>query len=485
MVKHDALALVLFGPLLALAFGGCAREPETPAIRNVVLISIDTLRRDHVGLYGYEKAVSPAIDALGRRGTWFDQAICQAPWTTPSTASFLTSLYPSMMRLGDFGAPGRIAESVTTLAELLRARSFRTCAVTCGGCVAGDLGFAQGFEEYVDEPVDMAVTVARSIAWLEKLAPDEAFFLFMHTYDVHNYAPSEPYRARWVAPYQGALPAGGELAPLLQSFDKKEEIARLNAEDWRHVVERYDAALNEVDDRLAAFLRRLEERGLLDQTLIVLLSDHGEEFGEHGSSGHGFTMYEENLRVPLIFAHPSLPRDRRVDSQVRLLDVAPTIADLLGCAAPAEWQGQSLAPFMQGQPADLVAFVENSHMAKKALRTPERKLIVSMAKPFRELFDLRQDRTETRNLIWDESVPERAGMRDLLARWVERNAAEERFVPQGGTELSEETRREMEALGYVGGSGDKFGADTEYWLMLLRTDQGRELDASLGEGGGR
>ncbi len=485
MPSHDSLTLVLAGPLLTLALSACARAPEAPPIQNVVLISIDTLRRDHVGLHGYEKAVSPAIDALGRRGVWFDQAICQAPWTTPSTASFLTSLYPSMMRLGDFGAPGRIAEGVTTLAESLRARGFRTCAVTCGGCVAGDLGFAQGFEEYVDEPVAMAVTVARANAWLDTLAPGEPFFLFLHTYDVHNYAPSEAYRARWVGPYQGGLPAGADLAPYLQSFDKKEEIARFGAEDWRHVVERYDAALNEVDERLADFLRQLEERGLLDSTLVVLLSDHGEEFGEHGSAGHGFTMYEENLRVPLIFAHASLPQDRRIDAQVRLIDVAPTIADLLGAAPPPEWQGQSLVPLLRGQPADRVAFVENSHVARKALRTPARKLIVSMAKPFRELYDLGQDRAETRNLIWDEGVPERAGMRELLARWVEQNAAEERFVPRGDTELSEETRREMEALGYVGGSGAKFGADTEYWLMLLRTDKGRELDASPGEGGGR
>lgn len=469
-VQDDRRRPLLLGLALAVAAAGCAGDDRAPPIRNVVLFSIDTLRPDHLGLYGYQRPTSPTIDGLGEAGVTFDQAIAQAPWTAPSHAAMLTSLYPSVLRIGTFKSPGRINPAAVTLAEVLRDAGFRTHGVAGFGFTSAELGFDQGFEEY-EMRGRMRHALERALAWLRQIGDAERFFLFLHTYDVHRYEPPPAYHAAWVRPYRGPLAAESEIARVLQEFTQRERARSFTAADWGYVQDLYDACIRHVDDSFGRLLAYLDERGLREQTLIVVTSDHGEEFGEHGGSGHGYTLYDENVRVPLVFHHPALPRSR-IDQQVRLLDLAPTITDLVGVAPAPGWQGISLVPMMHGARNRLVAFSEGAHIPLKSMRTPEQKYVVWPQQPYERLFDLRTDPTEQRDVLADASPDRVEAMRAALAERVRANLAERRYG-RAEAELSETTLEHLAQLGYLGDSGGEPLVEGEDWLKLLQAIEER------------
>jgi arylsulfatase A-like enzyme len=200
-------------------------------------------------------------------------------------------------------------------------------------------------------------------------------------------------------------------------------------------------------------------------------ADHGEEFWEHGGTGHGYTLYDENLRVPLIVWH-SAAEPARVAAQVRLLDVAPTVAALLGVAADDAWQGESLVPMFGGAGIDrsLPAFAEHAHVPAKAARSPHEKLIVLLKGPTEELYRLDEDPGETRNVLEAGDGARAAGLRDAMRRWAQANYALARFRDAGeGAELSDMTIAQLRELGYIGGgpTGGPADPDLELWLALL------------------
>lgn len=456
------------------ALSGCSRE--SPRAKNVILVSIDTLRRDHLGLFGYARNTSPFIDRIGRAGVAFDQCISQAPWTAPSHASMLSSLYPSVLGMGRFEDPGHIGDSVDMLAEVLADAGFRTHAVTSGGFMAAKIGFTQGFEIYDDAGLNMETTVERATQWLQGIRSDERFFLFLHTYDVHKYKPPASYHATWVEPYSGALAFHDRVADLVQNHEEQAKAGALDAADRRYIRDLYDASIAATDDWLRRFWESLEERGLADDTLLVVTADHGEEFWEHGGSGHGYTLFDENLRVPLILHHRSLA-PRMVPEQVRLLDVAPTIASLVGVAAPDSWQGQTLDGFMSGHAQTLVAFSEHSHFPAKSARTPHAKLILAAAEPTRSYFDLRADALETQNLVERADGLDRATWRpmaDGIERWLRANAADSRFRSGKRVTFNTAELEQLAALGYLGGTpgGEIEDPDLDVWLKILLDARG-------------
>jgi arylsulfatase A-like enzyme len=461
-----------FGILvLALASPSCSRG-EPPAIRNVLLVSIDTLRADRVGGYGATRPLTPTLDRLAARGVRFANAVAQAPWTAPSHASMLTSLYPSVLGMGDFADPGRVAPQVETLAEAMRAGGLRTFAAVAGGFVTRALGFDQGFEGFEEIASNTRRGVDRALEFVDSLRGDERFFVFLHTYDVHKYNPPREWRERFVRPYDGPL---RELAPtaiddLLQDNARRNDARALDPASRGHVEDLYDAGVAWVDSELGRLVDELERRDLLDATLIAVVSDHGEEFWEHGATGHGYTVFDENLLVPWILSHPSL-RVSSVESQVRLLDLAPTLAALAATPRSEQWQGEDLAPLIAGGARSLPAFAENAHLPVRALRHEGRKYVLSLRRPRNLFFELASDPREQDDLFsarGGATDPEIERFRLALVRWMEDSDRDGSLRAASGADLDDAKRRELSELGYTAPSTRGDGRDDlERWRAAL------------------
>lgn len=300
---------------------------------NVVLVSLDTLRADRLGGYGYQRGTSPGIDTLLiARGATFTDASTTFPRTTFGHLSILTGRYPAALP-----ASGtlRAGSSIPTLPETLRDAGLATRAITEDGLVGSDYGFACGFDEFSEHHLDSEVRGHVVFADARRYARDNAdrqFFLFLHTYRVHSpYIASERYTALLTAP-----------------GDRSDGPAGAVPAKHREHSSNYDGAIRELDDLVREFVVEIERLGLGERTLIVLLADHGESFGEHGVAGHGFSAYQESLHVPLIFRGPGVQVGRRIATPVSTVDVAPTLLDLLGLQPLPGAQGRSLRPALEG-----------------------------------------------------------------------------------------------------------------------------------------
>jgi arylsulfatase A-like enzyme len=333
----------LAAALLALMLAGCD-ERLTPT-RGIVLVSIDTLRADRLGCYGHSRDTSPFLDTLAARGVLFEQAIAQYPSTMTSHMSIFTGLYPA--EHGVFAPAGRLAESIPTVPELLQRAGFRTGGFTEAGQMRGEHGFARGFDRFDDEiqgrPDDVATTFARGLEFLRSVAPGDRFFLFLHTYAVHTpYDPPPPYDSLY---WPGEPPAG--LAPTGRN------ILYLNSRliapepavvDYYRAL--YDGSIRQVDDRLRDLYAEIESLGLADELTLIVTSDHGEEFLEHGRLAHT-QIYRETVHVPLVVLSPGIRGARRVAPLVESLDLAPTLLELAGLRPP-EMSGRSLLGWLTG-----------------------------------------------------------------------------------------------------------------------------------------
>ncbi len=385
-----------------------------------MLVTIDTLRADHLGCYGAEPSATPTLDALAARGARFENAISPAPLTLPSHATLLTGLDPPRHGVRANGAY-RLGPSFPTLAERLGGEGLATAAFVSAFVLERRFGTARGFDHYDDalgvqlDDIGVAsrpagATVDAALAWLED-AP-ERFFLWLHLYDPHApYEPPEPHGTRQLGqPYLG-------------------EIAYADAELGR---------------LLAALEARFDDGG----TLVVVTSDHGESLGEHGEPTHAFGVYDATQRVPLLLAGPKVPAGRVVEPVVRLADVTPTVLELFGLPPLAEQSGASLLPLLAGdaEPAPRVAWVETlatqldmGWSPLLGVRTARHKYVRA---PRPELYDLAGDPNETRNLAAEQ--PERVAELDAL---VEARAAGQRTTPNQS--VDGETAERLRALGYL------------------------------------
>ena len=348
--------------LLTLIGMACGRiDSDLKDRPNLLLISVDTLRADRLGCYGYGRSTSPNIDLIARQGVLFENAFSASPKTTPSHMSILTGLYPRahnvyMWEMNPEGVfSGKtLSEKINTLAEILKEYGYTNVAFTGGANVAGRIGFDRGFEIY-DEEADTEA----ACRWLEENG-EKKFFLFYHTYYTHDpYLPPPPYDTKYDPGYSGSIPTRQELMdelgirdgeawhgiwrPLQKSFWSGIDLN--DPADRRHLNALYDGAINYVDNELiSSLIKSMEKSGLLDNTLIVFTSDHGEEFLEHGRVEHN-SIYREVASVPLIMRLPGiLPAGKRIQQLVRTIDIMPTILELLKIPSGTSIQGADLLP---------------------------------------------------------------------------------------------------------------------------------------------
>jgi arylsulfatase A-like enzyme len=380
---------------------------------NVVLVGIDTLRPDHLHCYGYDRETSPNIDEFAARGVLFENTMSQAPWTAPSFATILTSLYPSQHGSMDVGS--RIRTTVPTLATMLKERGYATGAVINAPALKPEFGLNRGFDSYDMTPLDGRIgdgTTRDALAWIDA-NKDGPFFMFVHYFDPHlPYAPPPGYDDLFHPGYKGPIKNPFDMDQFTRTRERLfEEMKNLSADDWAEIIDLYDGEIVYVDKAFGDLMTGLRERGLLDKTVVIVLSDHGEEFFEHGGFEHGHTLYNELIRVPLIISAPGIAREgARVKNQVRLLDVTPTVFDLLGFDAMPYFEGVSLVPYLTGEGTvangadkllpSYMAFAEAIRLGpeRKALTSLPNKLIYNVITTGSEFYNLEDDPGESRNL---------------------------------------------------------------------------------------
>jgi arylsulfatase A-like enzyme len=417
---------------------------------NMILISIDTLRADRVGAYGYARETTPRLDALAGRGVVFENVIAECSWTLPSHVTMLTGLAPSTH--GTVLPNLRVADDVRLVSQIVREHGYRTLGLTGGGYVGAHHGFDRGFETFDDTDRTLAETLQRATAALDAYGPRERFFFFLHTYDVHcPYTPSPRF-----AELFGDDPGAEFIETRGRCGNPHFNSMRLSDGQVRFISNHYDASVREADDALGKFFAALDERGLFERTVVIVTSDHGEEFREHGQIGHERTLYRESLMVPLVIHAPSL-RPRRVAEPVGLIDLAPTLLDLAGIPAPAEMEGRSLLPLVRGEKgpdgvpageafARAPRFSElDRHVPLRSVTAQELHLIVNRKTGRLELFDFRADPMEQVNLAAADS----SRARSLAALVADHERGRARRQPPAIWDLSPEDIQRLRSLGYV------------------------------------
>jgi arylsulfatase A-like enzyme len=431
-------------------------EPNTEKKVNVILISFDALRADHLSSYGYFRETSPNIDRLAQEGVLFRNTIAQAPYTVSSHMSLLTSLYPSFHTVNTL-EEGYLPPFIPTLAEILYNNGYRTWSTTGGGQIHHRFGFSKGFETSIENQArekDVERKVNEIINFLEN-ERDNNLFIFLHTYKVHSpYSPQPPFDTLFDPDYQGPIDGAIET---LRKINTNE--IPCSERDKEHIIALYDGEIRDADKGLARLIDYLERTSLAKNTLIIITADHGEEFGEHGKIGaHSHTLYDELLKVPLILRLPGvLPEGKAIATQVQSIDILPTILDITGVRwKKPNFQGKSLWPLIQAKKKirwEEAAFSERlasdgNHW--RSFRTPSCKYIFRTAKKRGKTehfyFDLDQDPSEKKSLELDALLTQKMfGKIEFLLEAEKKNA-----VLQGKKQkLDEKTLETLRALGYI------------------------------------
>ncbi len=418
-------------------------DERPPRPTSVLLVVVDSLRADRLGVYGASQPSTPAIDSLAERGALFENAFSQTNWTLPSMASIVSGLYPS--HHGVTESERRLEADEAHLPRLFARNGFLTAGFHAGGFVDRKYGFADGYDRY--ERLQNLADLEPIVRWLERHR-HHPFFLFLHTYDVHAPYTTVP-EAYWRLYADSSAESLGELLDVKPSTIPGDE---LTPERIRAFSDLYDGEIRYVDERLGTLFEALARLDLEKRTLIVFTSDHGEEFGEHGFVEHRTgNLHQELTRVPLIFAGPGIPPGRRIDRPVELVDLLPTFAELLGLDGlrPGAIDGASFATLLTArrgrEPAPGDATVAWSEFgALRALRTERWTLILDAAGQAR-LYDRESDPGETLDVAGRH--PEITNrLLDRLRR-LRATARGDRRTAEA--EIDDELLEQLRALGYV------------------------------------
>ncbi len=465
----------------ALTAGFLFFRGHCPVKPNIIIIHIDALRPDHLGCYGYMRNTSPNIDVFAKEGVLFSNAITQATITLGSNPSFITSTYPYRHFIDYANQAAYVNPRDISLFEVLKEHGYVTALLTDQPY----LGRIKGFEKHLDsfleiKPNSPQLLTPAAIKWLKE-HKDKKFMLWLYYYGVHS-----PYRVTSAATDMFLKDGLGKLhkkVPIADD-DANEKFgvipwhaAEFGITDADYYVAKYDAKIHLLDSEIARVLEGLRALGLEKDTLVILTADHGESLGEHGLYfNHGNTLYDELLRVPLIMRYPSrIPRNKVVSNQARLLDVIPTILDILGIEPAASMKGSSLWPCVLRRTCRVAPYAFSDIEAVSSVRTPEWKLIYAdrgriITDPYKNrsigghylveyaLYNLKGDPKENYNLV-DEEKKVFEGLKKIL----DDHVAEGR---QSGSEVRQEidsdswhlkrlplregpTKEKLRSLGYL------------------------------------
>lgn len=446
---------------------GPVETASASAPPSVVLYLIDTLRADKLGVYGNESGLTPELDAFAGEATVFEYAVAQAPWTKPSIASIFTGLYARLH--GIVTMTSALPDAAVALAEVLRDGGYATLAVVTNGLVDAGFGFDQGFDEFVrehgaapevpgitgfraDKPaIDSDVANAAALVVLDGLEdaqPGAPFFLYVHVLDPHApYFPPEPFKGRFAAEIDRFDLGSMESLRVMDEMAKHGEAP--DARTRAQLETLYDAEIAHNDYQFGLFLDALRSRGLYDEALVIVVSDHGESFWEHGTRGHGKDLFEELLRVPLIMKAPHQSTPLRVTTVAQHVDLMPTLLDYAGIPRPEGLNGISLRPALEGV-ADLETesprIVVSNGGPGTAIREGRWKVVKRSApgKPI-ELYDLENDPGETRNV-----APQHPIVARYLLETVARSEADAKpAAAPNERALTPAQQAELRALGYL------------------------------------
>jgi arylsulfatase A-like enzyme/Tfp pilus assembly protein PilF len=415
---------------ITAGLGVWAVRAHRSARPNVLLITVDTLRADHVGSYGYAAAQTPALDALAARGLRFEHATTVAPLTLPAHSSLMTGTFPGFHGVRDNGG-FYLGDDQTTLATVLRGHGYRTGGFVSAFVLDRRWGIAQGFDRYYDDfdlgkyRMDVGLdavqrpgseVISKAIEWIDQDST-RPFLAWAHLYEPHApYEPPEPIRARFPPTMIGA----------------------------------YDGEIATADIQIGRLIDHLAAAGRLDNTLVVVLGDHGESLGEHGEEQHGFFIYDADIRIPLIVAGPGVTA-RVVTDNVRIVDVMPTVLQLLGIENPKAVQGRSLLPLARGESLDLVAISETwyprHHYGWSELTSIRDGRYHLIAAPRRELYDTQVDPGEVHDLAGANPARAEALERALRAFVAQTSAA---HAPAAPRPVDPDVEARLRSLGYVG-----------------------------------
>lgn len=444
--------------------------PKEKNLSQIILISIDTLRADHLGIYGYERETSPNIDSLASESAMFANVYASSPWTLSSHVSMLTALNSVNHQV--YQDNEKMDPDLVTVAEMLRVNDYYCSAFTGGGFVSSVFGFADGFDSYYERTDEVLLDKAaeltfRDVArWIDS-NKNKNYFLFVHTYQPHDpYACPAPYKTMFLSEKSkwSNINLTGHLG------GKNAIFKELPEDDRQNIIDLYDAEIRYTDEKLIGpLVQKLKDMALYDSTMIIFTSDHGEEFYEHGGWGHGHSLYDESLKVPLLIKFPnSKYMGSKVEHIVSLVDIVPTILDEMDIdSSPYDFDGVSLIPLLKGKEkkdrvflSDVGENILNLHLPQKIASNEGQKKVI-LNKSLRsqnldffkypppstkviELFDLSVDPGEYTNIVDKESSTANRIINRIEALY----RIPKRKKP-GQAVLDKELKKQLRALGYI------------------------------------
>ncbi len=481
------LGSILVGLICSVALFSCTDEPPKERF-NIILISIDSLRADHVHSYGYPKETTPNLDRLAWEGVLFETVVAESSWTLPTHMTMLSGL-PSAVHGVEYGTGPRLNPEVPTLAEILQQAGYRTGGFYSGPNLHPVFGFGKGFETYEgvigkvlydEESFDLNASkpaVAKQVTATNRMShrtitsplvtrkaidfvsenKGQPFFLFLHYFDVHyDYIPPEKIWRKFDPDYQGSLTA--------HNYAKNPAINHpMDPRELEHIIALYDGEILFTDEHIGYVIDALDRNGLTDNTLVMVTSDHGQEFFEHEDKGHARTLFDEVLLVPLIMRLPGhIEAGKRIKEQVRHLDIMSTLLPFAGL--PENLDGANLSEWIEGKvaPRPLEAM---SRLYRQGLyvsmRTPQYKYITFRQRrtETETLYDIQSEPRELRPVFWrQQRLRSRSAqepferLKGLLVREeleALRSAARQGHREDDAIELPEDLQERLKALGYL------------------------------------
>lgn len=466
------VTVLLFGCVLFWCRRTKSDSDEGSKRPDIILISIDSLRSDHLGCYGYQKPTSPNIDNLALEGVVCEKGVSTTSWTLPAHAALFTGLYDSAHGLVDNGL--RLGKRHVTLAEVLQEAGYTTAGFFGGPYLHPTFGLDQGFQSYqscmtesLDDEDDIGIRIEsrkyisvshaditgprmleKFGSWLKTIR-EEPVFAFLHMWDVHyDYIPDDKYVKIFDPDYTGDIDS--------RNFMPNKAINRdMDKRDLEHIIALYDGEIRFTDDIIGGILKELDRHGRLDNALVVIVADHGEEFFEHGYKGHNRSLFDEVIMVPVIFRWPGhLPAATRVTGQVRMIDIMPTILGLTGITSNARMQGEDLSRVLRGEEtSERTALCEllSGKRQYRMLRTNREKILHDGKTGKWVYYDLLKDPGEQKQLK-DKAGPSVQRYQELIETVHISTALQERIIGDEDqrVKIDDAMKERLRSLGYIG-----------------------------------